>query len=55
MEILRSEQEIYQLLDQCSEAEAMSTSKFPGMSYEQGVKEAIEWLTGDSDCYPLDD
>jgi len=55
MEVIRTDQEIYQLLNQCAEAEEMSTTKFPGMSYEQGIKEAIEWLSGDSNTYPLDD
>lgn len=55
MEIVRTEKEINQLLNQCVEAEETGISKFPGMTYEQGIKEAIEWLCGDSDCYPLDD
>ena len=55
MEIVRSEQEINQLLNQCAEAEEMCTTKFSGMTYEQGIKEGIEWLIGDTDCNPLDD
>lgn len=55
MEIVRTDQEINQLLNQCTEAEEMSTTKFPGMSYEQGIKEAINWLTGNSICNPLDE
>lgn len=55
MEIVRTEKEINQLLNECDEAEDMGTTKFPGMTYEQGIKEAIEWLSGDSNCYPLDD
>ena len=55
MEIVRTEKEINQLLNECAEAEDMGTTKFPGMTYEQGIKEAIEWLSGDSNCYPLAD
>lgn len=55
MEIVRTEKEINQLLKECVEAEEMETTKFPGMTYEQGLKEAIEWLCGDSNYYPLDD
>ena len=55
MEIVRSEQEINELLNQCAEAEEMCTTKFSGMTYEQGIKEGIEWLIGDTDCNPLDD
>ena len=46
---------INQLMNECVEAEEMGTTKFPGMTYEQGLKDAIEWLCGDSNCYPLDD
>ena len=55
MKIVRTEQEVNQLLNECVEAEEMGTTKFPGMTYEQGLKDAIEWLCGDSSCYPLDD
>ncbi len=27
-------------------------SRFPGMSYEDGLIAAIEWLRGDTDDYP---
>jgi hypothetical protein len=30
-------------------------SKFPGMSYEQGIATTLEWLRGDSDSFPMDD
>ena len=55
MEIVRTEKEINQLLNEYVEAEEMGTTKFPGMTFEQGLKEAIEWLSGDSNCYPLAD
>ena len=37
MEIVRTENEINQLLNECVEAEEMGTTKFPGMTYEQGM------------------
>ena len=55
MKVVRTEEEINRLLNECVEAEEMGTTKFPGMTYEQGLKDAIEWLCGDSSCYPLDD
>lgn len=55
MYIVRSEQQIWDLLNQCAVAEENGTSKFPAMSYEQGIKNAIEWITGDTEDYPLND
>jgi hypothetical protein len=30
-------------------------SRWPGMSYEQGVDAALRWITGESDDKPMDD
>lgn len=30
-------------------------SKVPGMSYEEGVADAIRWIVGDTDANPMDD
>lgn len=30
-------------------------SKYPGMSYEDGIREALDWVSGDSDEAPLSD
>ena len=46
MEITRSNKEINDLLDKCYEAENNGESQYPGMSYEEGIKAAIEWVTG---------
>ena len=42
------------VLNQCSEAADSGESKYPGMSYEQGVEAAIRWMQGDG-SNPLDD
>lgn len=55
MNIVRTEQEIYDLLNQCTEAEETGISTYPGMNYEQGIKAAIEWVTGSIECHPLND
>lgn len=55
MNIVRSEQEIWDLLNQCSQSENEGASKYPGMSYEQGIKAAIEWITGNIQDHPLND
>lgn len=41
-----TEQEINEVLDACVEQEEIGESRWPGMTYEQGVKAAIEWLQG---------
>ena len=44
MNIVRSEREIWDLLSQCAEVEETGASNYPGMSYEQGIKAAINGL-----------
>lgn len=41
-----TENEINNVLNECSECEDLGESKYPGMTYEHGVKAAIEWLQG---------
>lgn len=55
MNIVRSEQEIWDLLNQCAEAEETGSSTYPGMIYEQGIKAAIEWLVGDINDHPINE
>ncbi len=55
MNIVRTEQEIYEVLDECLNSENTSTSIYPGMSYEQGVKAAIEWIIGNTNEHPINE
>lgn len=50
----RTEEEINDLLNKCAEAEDTGESKYPGMTYENGIAAAINWLTGNTDDNPLD-
>jgi hypothetical protein len=52
--IERNDREIDRLLDDTIQAESEGT-KFPGMTYEEGVRAAIDWITGNSDDYPMDE
>ena len=45
-ENVRTESEINEVLDKVFESEE-SGSIYPGMSYEDGVKAAIEWILND--------
>ncbi len=55
MEIKRTDDEINEVLNECAERIYEGRSKFPGMSYEEGVEAAIRWLTEDEYDHPMDD
>jgi hypothetical protein len=52
-QVKQSDEDIARLENESAEAEN-NGSKFPGMSYEQGITAALRWLQGDSD-FPMDD
>lgn len=53
--IIRKPEIIDELLNMCSERENEGGSKFPGMTYEQGILAAINWLTWENEPHPLED
>lgn len=46
--------EIDDLLNECDQSEETGTSRYPGMSYEQGIKAALMWVTGNSVDHPFE-
>jgi hypothetical protein len=52
-DIKRTNTQIDDLLNDLAEADAEGTTKFRGMTYEQGAKYALEWLLGLSDDHPM--
>ncbi len=52
--LIRTGDSIDDLLNQCADAEE-DGSKFPSMTYEQGVQATIRWLTDNSEAHPLED
>jgi len=52
--VARKDEEINNLLNACCEQEEQGGSAVPGMSYEQGIKAAIEWLTDEHSDHPLE-
>lgn len=52
MTVQRTDDQVNDLLNRCAEAEETGESAYPGMTYEQGIKAAIEWLEGGD--YPFD-
>ncbi len=53
-EIMRSDEEINELLDVCSDSESTGHSKYPGMTFEQGIRAGIEWLTDSDAEHPME-
>lgn len=53
LESPRSTTEIYRELMQAEEQEDEGTTRYRGMTYEQGVGAVIRWILGSSDDYPM--
>jgi len=43
---------IHEILDWANESEGIGESKFPGATYEQGVKATIDWILGYTNIAP---
>ena len=41
-----TEEQIDEVINQCVESEETGESRWPGMTYEQGVRDALEWIQG---------
>jgi hypothetical protein len=54
-EAMKTEQEIEQYLNESLPEGAGGPSKWPGMSYEQGVDAALRWVLGYTDEKPMED
>jgi len=46
--------EIDELIELISEKQVTGTTAFPDKTYEDGIRAAIEWVTGMGDAHPLD-
>lgn len=51
----RNEKEIYDQLDQANSNIDEGTSAFSGMTYEEGVKAALEWILNKDSDAPMDE
>lgn len=52
--LVRSETEIDNVYDSAMQANS-NGSKFPGMTYEDGIIAMLEWLVGERDEEPMED
>lgn len=53
MIVRRTREEIEKVLGEAGETQL--SSRWPGMSYEQGVVATIDWLLGDEENSPMED
>jgi len=53
VDIVRTDEEIEDLARRAAERSHQPT-RWPGQTYEQGVRDALDWLTGDNDEDPID-
>lgn len=53
-EIKRSNNAIDNLLNFCAHQEENGETLYPGMTYEEGVKTALEWVMGDIEDHPTE-
>ena len=51
--VTKTPDEIDDVLNECVEAEAKGRSRYPGMTYEEGVRVGIEWALGLADEPPF--
>lgn len=52
---MRPQEEIDEQLNRAFEAEERGSSQWPGMTYEDGVKQSLLWVTGASQDPPMQD
>lgn len=53
-EIVRSQPEIDDQLNKISESTDAGSSKYPGMTYEEGLRDMYDWLVGHTDDKPME-
>lgn len=52
---MRRQEEIFDQLDLAVESEIEGRSKWPSMTYEEGVSAALRWVIGETDDKPMED
>jgi hypothetical protein len=55
MDIVRTDEQIDEQINAACEQNEEGTTRWPGMTYEQGVDNALRWVTGQSDDVPMED
>ena len=55
MSIERTEKQIEEQIVKAINSIQENGTKWPGMTYEQGVRNALDWVMGDEDTPPMED
>lgn len=55
MKLERTEDQVWEQLNAAEEQMMKGGTKWSGMTYEQGVANAIRWMVGDDDTPPMED
>lgn len=55
MALDRSDDEIEEQISRASDSVARGSTRWPGMTYEQGVDAALRWVLGENDEAPMED
>lgn len=53
-EIVRDQSEIDEVVNKCHDIINNNGTEYHGMSYEEGLKDMYEWLTGQTNDNPLE-
>jgi hypothetical protein len=53
LHVERTDEQVNEVLNEANEAEDNGTSRWPGMTYEQGVAAGISWVLGQTDEHPM--
>jgi hypothetical protein len=55
LSIKRTDAEINKVMDDCAGSIDEGIRRYPGMTYEEGVYEALKWITGQTEDNPYED
>jgi hypothetical protein len=55
LRITRTDEEINKLMDDAVRSIDEGTRRYPSQSYEEGIYEALKWVTGQTDDHPYEE
>ena len=55
VEVVVTQEQVNDVMDAVIEQTSINKTKFSGMTYEDGVRAAIDWMTGEDDENPMAD
>jgi hypothetical protein len=55
MDIEKSEDDIFAMLDKAMESQEKYRNRYSGMTYQEGIIATLDWILGRSEYPPLED